>query len=138
MVGLAALELDFMSPDKQRIAIAEAHGMVWCSIGTEERPYRMLCWWNPAYDPATMLEPICNPAYMWEHGRVSDYLNDLNAMREVALFKLNTATTQECQSYMRHLCRITRSGEHITLALIFANASQHAEAFVRTFCKWEE
>ena len=124
--------------DKHRIAIAEAHGMIWCRIGEEDKPYRMLCWWNPAYDRATMAEPICNPAYMWEHGRVPDYFNDLNAMHEAE----KILALQQQSDYHCHILALMPESWHDCTEsrlwnYVHATAAQRAEAFLRTLGKWE-
>lgn len=128
-----------MSPEKQRIAIAEACGMTWCRIGTDEQPYRMLCWWNPAYAQADLSEPICNPEYMWEHGGVPDYLNDLDAMHEA-----EKALTVAQRVTYAHKIGVVLSGGSVGRAIPNwwfiheATAAQRAEAFLRTLGKWGE
>ena len=112
-----------MTPEQQRIAIAEA------------------CGWQ-------ILEPEVKPAitYLWglrecfilEENKeiIPDYLNDLNAMHDAE------ETLQESQ-------RVTYSNELYDLAVehqlktgkwsyLSMTAAQRAEAFLRTIGKWEE
>lgn len=84
-----------------------------------------------------MTEPICNPAYMWEHGDVPDYLNDLNAMHEA-----EKTLTKEQQRSFALILQGRQMGGMDYLAqdfrAIHATAAQRAEAFLRTIGKWED
>ena len=106
-----------MTPEQQRIAIAEA------------------CGWKPDKRGLGWLSP---------HGYYSpepDYLNDLNAMHEaVSIFDYDQA-----DQFEDHLCDICkRSNDEKEnpapwrFAVVNATATQRAEAFLRTIGKWEE
>ena len=113
-----------MTPEKQRIAIAEACG--WrhvCPIGR-------LDGWAWGFPPGQIGgKSIAIP----------DYLNDLNAMHEVE--KLKVCYSEEIQEeYAENLLKVVYkqfgySGANQT---IHASATQRAEAFLRTIGKWEE
>ena len=101
-----------MTQEQQRIAIAEA------------------CGWRQSRSP------------MWDRwwhqkGKktyrqfVPDYLNDLNAMHEA---EKALDIVAERGDYWEYLSFIT-GGE---VEMIYATASQRAEAFLRTLDKWEE
>jgi hypothetical protein len=99
-----------MTPEKQRIAIAEA------------------CGWTPdpfgyyVKDPAG----IAGPRFRLDE--LPDYLNDLNAMHEAE----KTLSDDNLKSYRGWLV-VVCNGEHWR-----ATAAQRAEAFLRTIDKWEE
>jgi hypothetical protein len=103
-----------MSPDKQRIAIAEACGWK-CPCGFKEA---FACWVRPsAMDHQTEWLP--------------DYLVDLNAMHEA----LKTQPIRIQQKYipvLRNLCAVEGSWPEE------ATAAQRAEAFLHTIGKWED
>jgi hypothetical protein len=124
-----------MTNEAQRIAIAEELGAVWIVIG--EKPMKHLRMLTLAFNPyyyeaATGDEVPCNPEYMWKHGQIPDYLNDLNAMHEVEKVLLPFASDR-WQSYAAWLAYLTPLGgqDHAT-------AAQRAEAFLRTISKWED
>ena len=109
-----------MSPDAQRIAIAEA------------------CGWEPT--PEGHFHPD-NPT-----GQISpDYLNDLNAMHE-AWLNVILPKPSLCLEYYLNLCtvvEIKKDGTHIFGVCLYdkvtnATAAQRAEAFLRTIGKWED
>ena len=105
-----------MSPDSQRIAIAEA------------------CGWEPL--PEGHFHPD-NPVGQ----TMPDYLADLNAMHEAeqCLWRKDFLARD---TFIDHLARILNPvhgyrdqlGQH----LLDATAAQRAEAFLRTIGKWEE
>jgi hypothetical protein len=113
-----------MTPEQQRIAIAESCG--W----TEIEP--CTC----CYGVSRGYQPI--PAAHKKH--LPDFINDLNACHEMekVLRKANWG------GYAAELYRITDahnhgiSPNHHWLAVAFSTASQRAEAFLRTIGKWEE
>jgi hypothetical protein len=106
-----------MNKEKQRIAIAEACGIV--------GPFDNR--WIKEY------EEEGGDVYGFtgfEKGElvfVPDYLNDLNAMHEA----VNSLTTSQMTTMSQHL--------HRRLGMLwgFATAAQFAEAFLRTIGKWE-
>jgi hypothetical protein len=107
-----------MSPEKQRIAIAEA------------------CGWRKAEPPNT---PV-----WWKNGEwvsnvydLPDYLNDLNAMHEAE----KVLTKDRHAEFVGWLSTIQfgfLTVEEYEWATIHATAAQRAEAFLRTIGKWEE
>lgn len=103
-----------MTPEAQRIAIAEACGWIL----------------NPAKHTAKGLDwlhvPSGNTAY-----NPPNYLNDLNAMHEAE----KTLTYAQGGEMTLWIQRMTCAGYGPQL---FATASQRAEAFLRTIGKWEE
>ena len=117
-----------MSPDKQRIAIAEACGIVgpfdnrWIKEYVEEG--------GDAYGFTG-----------FEKGElvfIPDYLNDLNAMHGAE----NTLTPAQCITYAEWLAcyKCMAVDQPITGPKSFmwgATAAQRAEAFLRTIGKWE-
>jgi hypothetical protein len=95
-----------MTPDQQRIAIAEACG--WTDIRAQK---------------------IGNDRDSWgtkdgQRNRIPDYLNDLNAMHEAEKVLRNQFSTIE-ESYWRNLA-------HVQPHPIYATAAQRVEAFLRT------
>lgn len=110
-----------MSPEKQRIAIAEAYG--WKDISD---------WGAGGINGRHPVEP-------WTEV-IPDYLNDLNAMHEAervlspTLFAADSdGRRPEVNLYLTWLTRICG---HSPIA--FATAAQRAEAFLRTLNLWEE
>ncbi len=95
-----------MTPESQRIAIAEACGWTKKTNNTM-RPM----WHNPKGVPI---------------GFIPDYLNDLNAMHEAE----KILTEYQDREYRSHLILATGSGEHR------ATATQRAEEFLRTLNIW--
>ena len=114
-----------MSPEEQRIVIAEACGWRWTKTGGLVNPKG----------------EIVNNFYS-ESWRLPDYLNDLNAMHEAE----KILDEKQQIWYIQKLGQIIlRVGEGVTIAcildrLVFATASQRADAFLRTLgrCKEEE
>jgi hypothetical protein len=112
-----------MTPEQQRIAIAEACGRVQRADG----------FWFPA------------GKYYGSAG-IPDYLNNLNAMREA----LDTLNDDHQWQFIQHLNEITRNKDHNdpddwfiqntdwSWRMVNATESQRAEAFLRTIGKWEE
>jgi hypothetical protein len=100
-----------MTPEKQRIAIAEACGI--------KDP------WRGCY---------------WARG-VGDYLNDLNAMREAeqTLWEKDWTSRHDFVDELARIISPTHGYHHQSgVDLLDATAAQRAEAFLRTINKWEE
>ncbi len=110
-----------MSPEAQRIAIAEACGyknLRWETfIGC-----RYLC------DDATQFD------FQYEQAvdEVPDYLSDLNAMHEAEKVMPNGMWTR----YVQWLAEL--AGGTARFVVAHAAAAQRAEAFLRTLGKWTE
>ena len=100
-----------MSPDSQRIAIAEA-----CGIVSKDK-------WGSLYKTPRGILRDC-----------PDYLADLNAMHE-AEKQLNPIQAAE---YARILTSIAWQSEQPVFAPMTATAAQRAEAFLRTLNLWKQ
>jgi len=113
-----------MTPEAQRIAIAEACG--WKVSSSIKGPYDGC--------PCGTLPPLRSITPL------PDYLNDLNAMHEAE----KTLTDANRGQYGRFLTRLvtgifTMHHAHADTARIaHATAAQRAEAFLRTVGKWED
>ena len=118
-----------MTPEKQRIAIAEACG--W----TEIEPCTCCDEVSRGYTP--------RPGTHKKH--LPDYLNDLNAMHEVEKVLWDTGKAMEFTNQIVGIVCSARgfrrdkgtSDDHL-MCLSHATAAQRAEAFLRTIGKWEE
>lgn len=114
-----------MTPNEQRIAIAQACG--WKGISPEHLTGYAPCRPTP-YSKRVMGDLDSIPI-----DPLPDYLNDLNAMHEA-----ETCKAIKEAGYARYLeglaiaCGTERIG-----ALVFATASQRAEAFLRTLNLWK-
>jgi hypothetical protein len=97
-----------MKPEQQRIAIAEARGIV-----SKDQ-------WGPLYKTTRGVLRGC-----------PDYCNDLNAMQEVER-AMNNNDWWKFVEYLTNIC-----GGGIALG-VSATAAQRAEAFLKTVGKWEE
>ncbi len=110
------MEANYMTPESQRIAIAESCG-----------------WKRPPPHPSLKDDPN----YVWsDQGSIlPDYLNDLNAMHEAEKV-LNRFEQRD--GYWQHLSVITERGRTapIYYLLATATASQRAEAFLKTLGLW--
>ena len=113
-----------MTPEQQRIAIAEACG--WArngSSGNDEYP-----WVKPVNGVAKSLP---------------DYLNDLNSMHEAEAAKIALDGLYQAQ-FCDHLFRVLNSdnrnldGGISEFDKINATAAQRAEAFLKTLGLWDE
>jgi len=113
-----------MSPEKQRIVIAEASE------------------WT--YEP----EEVCGVIYPWlsesgdSYQELPDYLGDLNTCHEFE----KTLSEEQKLKYYHYICVAVRkeNGQsdhesiYAPLHTTHATATQRAEAFLRTIGKWEE
>ena len=118
-----------MNNEKQKIAIAEARGMIGPFENSEE-------WFENGDSDGCII--VLRDA---TGKRVANYLNDLNAMHEAeqCLWRKDFLARD---TFIDHLARILNPvhgyrdqlGQH----LLDATAAQRAEAFLRTIGKWEE
>ncbi len=108
-----------MSPEAQRIAIAEACGWTYHEPTSEMGGVEM--WWKGAENS------------VWNPWAFPDYLNDLNAMHEAEKV-LNLEQFWRYADWLKDNARGLGLGvdEYIT-----ATAAQRAEAFLKTIGKWE-
>ena len=116
-----------MTPEQQRIAIAEACGWKLVEDNPDYEPY----WEDPK---GNMI------AKVGSQNRLPDYLNDLNAMHEAEkLFygnpNLPKKYTQQIKNAIRREAGVTKAQMDFDMC-ITATAAQRAEAFLRTIGKW--
>jgi hypothetical protein len=102
-----------MTPEKQRIAIAEACGWK-CTAPFKEA---FACWVRPGNSD-------------WQNEVIPDFCNDLNAIADAEM-KLGLKYDQWTRE-LRAICERDRR------CVESATAAQRAEAFLRTIGKWEE
>ena len=107
-----------MTPEEQRIAIAEA------------------CGWKPTTDGGIHWDsegkPVVSPP---------DYINDLNAMHEAEKVLTDEQAWKQIQiivSYKQHAGGFPVLSRSESVRLHSATAAQRAEAFLRTIGKWKE
>lgn len=106
-----------MTPEEQRIAIAEAH------LG---------------YKPKGDHWQHCRDGSYRSPDKLPDYLNDLNAMHEAE--KVLQESPEMWEHYTEELMDIVvrDNPEDCFLRHISATSSQRAEAFLRTIGKWKQ
>ena len=115
-----------MTPEQQRIAIAEACG--WSNVKIYARPKA-----NQRHSED--MEPICigSRNLSWGGGSCSvpNYLNDLNAMHEAE----KTLTDKTHEEFRLNLYDVIGDDSRL---IVSSTASQRAEAFLCTIGKWKE
>lgn len=117
-----------MSPEAQRIAIAEACG--WQGPQHPDNVAGMAGWWSQSRG-VWWKRPDCVRVMA---SAVPDYLTDLNAMHEAE----KVLTEHQRIVYKETLADITPHDPSVSLwGLCHATAAQRAEAFLRTIGKWE-
>jgi len=108
-----------MTPEAQRIAIAEACGWKW-----EARIKGSIKVWNKP------------PLMVFYDSELPNYLNDLNAMHEAEKILIRPNLYAKGGwgrgMYLSYLSKVTDEQHPID-----ATAAQRAEAFLRTIDKWE-
>jgi hypothetical protein len=111
-----------MTPEAQRIAIAEACG--WKNIFPRQDAFGDLSGVNPA-----------DGHYLREH--LPDYLNDLNAMH-VAIVSQPLEVQARIAQTLHQIVGITEDSSIFddAVRLMLANAAQRAEAFLKTIGEW--
>ena len=107
-----------MSPETQRIAIAEACGFINVRMWSESCIASM---------------GINAKGKYWGSLGVPDYLNDLNAMHEAE--KALNVSDEQITHWQNTLELVCDRDNTITL---MATAAQRAEAFLKTIDKWKE
>jgi hypothetical protein len=117
-----------MTPEQQRIAIAEACG--WTDI---RRPCDSNYHDLPTDTLRILYGQVCGIPPGWVHSQNSrplpDYLNDLNAMHEAE----KMLDGSQIDQYKHRLCVLVTDKERISQS---ATAAQRAEAFLRTLNLW--
>lgn len=118
-----------MTPQAQRIAIAEACGWTCCGHVHEKPPHGLHPSRNiNSYSTTHVLAgdvPIED---------LPDYLNDLNAMHEAE----KVLSDEQKELYARLLHNSSRTLNLAAWHCTFATASQRAEAFLRTLNLWDD
>ena len=99
-----------MSPDSQRIAIAEA-----CGIVSKDK-------WGSLYKTPRGILRDC-----------PDYPTDLNAMHEA-----EKVLKEDSEAAFRGWLWLAHGQPEMRCKIIHATAAQRAEAFLRTIGKWKE
>ena len=121
-----------MTPEAQRIAIAEACGL---EVLTKPNPDDPAAWNRGCFTPSAAKERRKN----WVNSAVvkiiPDYLNDLNAMHDAE----KVLTEDQREQYLNSLYKVCNPDSMLNDAwnLNCATAAQRAEAFLRTIEKWE-
>ena len=107
-----------MTPEQQRIAIAEACG--WTVLEPEVKPAIIYLW-------------ALRQGFIHEENReiIPDYLNDLNAMHEAE----KTLTDKAHEEFRLNLYEVLGDDSRL---IVSSTAAQRAEAFLLTIRKWEE
>ena len=114
-----------MTPDEQRIAIAQACG--WKGISPEH-----LTGYAP-WRPTPYRERVMGDLDSIPLDPLPDYLNDLNAMHDAEKVLLS----EHRRKYLQIIAGITLASDCLDQA-VFATAAQRAEAFLRTLNLWTE
>jgi hypothetical protein len=128
-----------MSPEAQRIAIAEACGWSMCRPRASEFSTPWISGLNPNPDEIVEVIPCDgSPArkpnesdYGWE--TIPNYLTDLNAMHEAE----KAVLMKDVRLYIDYARQLEKICGGI-MDSVFATAAQRAEAFLRTLGKWED
>jgi hypothetical protein len=120
-----------MTPEEQRVAIAEACG--WTATVDDDQ------FWRATRADGSMTSDLwCSMSSVWNVG-IPDYLNDLNAMHdaEKVLGILERGTYQNILGLACGGIREDDGGHFVShRESIHATAAQRAEAFLRTIGKW--
>lgn len=129
-----------MTPERQRIAIAEACGYIWMTgLGSVTTHH------FANYKPGDIDELLSKGRFkLGRHGEARDedtyglnlvpnYLSDLNAMHKAE----KTLTNEQSDTYFDNLCEIVSASlnpeaKGVQLYYHHATAPQRAEAFLRT------
>lgn len=115
-----------MSPEAQRIAIAEACGYV--------RLFQTRLEWQEDSDSGAWQEKVMRDE---RERRIPDYLIDLNAMHAAeGCLKIGQWPTYE--QHIREAQARQNGDSFARRFIIHATAAQRAEAFLRTIGKWED
>ena len=133
-----------MTPEKQRIAIAEACGYKIIDSPTAEGFVRLQ---KPDGNPVCSVgqesrNNIWPAAIAWNW--IPDYLNDLNAMHEAVVTKwetdpyFGTSFAIELTEVVTGLTYSAQIAAECLEYMITATAAQRAEAFLKTLGLWED
>ena len=136
-----------MSPEAQRIAIAEA-----CGTLIFEPDGDMICAHNDSFENLQESDAAFGRTEFEaalellkdSPNSLPDYLNDLNAMHEAESYQLEKVGWEFQCGYLLNLREVgirRRKGcnaVQVDFWLMFATAAQRAEAFLRTIGKWDD
>lgn len=127
-----------MTPEQQRIAIAEACGLT-PHPDNDNRPDD-LKFWSPQYSGKPgLVYTLDGPEYgefprSQHDARLPDYPNDLNAMHEAE----KVLRVEQHFTFQVELARVINTITYpLNFALLHSTASQRAEAFLRTLNLWK-
>lgn len=140
-----------MSPEAQRVAIAEACGAKWHYVPPKEgyayRPKRILSFFSWEFD-SPHCAPLPFPDKFGDATCIPDYLNDLNAMRgALSILRPDDAYYSQQDMFIMELLRICSNknrdqDDQVHLSGCFhlatATPAQQAEAFLRTLELWDD
>ena len=123
-----------MSPEQQRIAIAEACGFV-------AETATVLVWAGPTIRegaatgglPAQSQILYSKGGHWFRPENLPHYNSCLNAMHEAEL----TLSPEQRREYLRILAGVTLASDCLEQA-VFATAAQRGEAFLRAIGKWKQ
>lgn len=139
-----------MTPQAQRIAIAELLGWKWyrqpASVSWPDNPRRAL--YHPelhrelvaTLQPADMTERQCNAEFLWREGMVPDFPGELNAMHDAEQILNN----DQCQLFAELLVDLNNGDplrvgwEYRYWAAAHATAALRAECLLKATGKWTE
>lgn len=116
---------NYMTPEKQRIAIAEACGWKLVPAQTGQNPFTRPVWYGPNGGPA-------RNDYM-----PPNYISDLNAMHEAEKVLWLTEKWPRYKKILRWV-REREKGQFGYYDTNHATAAQRAEAFLRTLNLWDD
>lgn len=128
-----------MTPEAQRIAIAEAcgwkywqskHGHFYVESPEGERSEPAFGW--PKFDSITGEKLTI---HWWDGVNLPDYVTDLNAMHKAE----KTMSPGHRSLYREKLEEVVEeTSDEFLVSAIHATAAQRAEAFLRTIRKWDD
>lgn len=126
-----------MTPEQQRIAIAEACGWTIAKrVQPDAKLHAVMCWIRPGGNE-------------WQEEFLPDYLNDLNAMAAVKkilnddqkrtfaskLYDLANGFKTDSDPWTPYIFEASMDG---VASMVLATAAQEAEAFLRALNLWQE
>jgi hypothetical protein len=129
-----------MSPEAQRIAIAEVFGLdiIYDPAGPSDRPD---AWQTAYFTPSAAEQRRKRWPFSFVVKIIPDYLNDLNAMHEAEA----SLTDEQHSAFRKHLASVVGERESPSYSTpgwrrryVSSTAAQRAEAFLRTIGKWED
>jgi hypothetical protein len=120
-----------MSPEAQRIAIAEA-----CGWRVENRDDGQIKWSVLISPDKRPVDSTSGSATLANFGCLPDYLNDLNAIHSAELvLDWDEQTSTQLFNYR---CALTKVCGNDRDLIPFASAWQRAEALLKTLGKWDD